>query len=92
MKNLSQDKHYIHEYNGHLINVEPFLKLLDLQRGHKWVENMDEAMLCLVELNSAADGTLSGELLYELFYDLRLVRDAFKEVASSSNQLSDAAR
>lgn len=60
------------------IDVEPFLKLTDAQSSEDWFKNLDEAMLMLIELQAQSKAPTDGEVLYEIFYCIRLVRDCLK--------------
>jgi hypothetical protein len=75
-------------------DVAPFLELARSQSAETWFDHLDNLMLMLVELQASTDqSSMDGKYMYELFFDLRRLRDLFKasEISySPSNPSSNA--
>jgi len=61
------------------IDVAPFLELAVFHSAEEWYKNLDEVMLILIEHQALSGQSVGGDLLYELYFDLRCLRDLFKE-------------
>ena len=61
------------------IDTAPFLSLFEYNEPSVWWDMLDEIMLAYIESQQKIGLQIDGEVLYEYYFSIRLLRDVFKE-------------